>query len=200
MSPSHHDGARPVGRASHEPAKQRLMADSAESAGGKIKSLLRVNHAGEYGALRIYAGQLAFTRDPKTRALIRHMAAQEKEHLETFERLNRERGVRPTILLPLWHVAGYAMGAATALMGKEAAMACTVAVEEVIDGHYLGQEQRLPESEAALKETIAKFRADELEHRDTGLAQGAEKAPFYKALRGAVGGATRLAIWLSTRI
>jgi ubiquinone biosynthesis monooxygenase Coq7 len=132
--------------------------------------------------------------------LLRHMADQEKEHLDTFSHMAVQRRVRPTALMPLWHVAGFAMGAATALMGKEAAMACTVAVESVIDEHYAKQEQELGESEAELKSTISQFRADEREHHDTALDHGAEQSPFYGVLTEMIKAQTKLAIWLSTRI
>ena len=128
------------------------------------------------------------------------MYEQEKRHLEAFDRLLVERRVRPTLLQPLWHVAGFALGAATALLGERAAMACTVAVEEVIDRHYAEQAERLGEDEAELRATIEKFRADELEHKDEALAHGAEGAPGYEVLTAAVKAGSRLAIWLSTRI
>ena len=109
---------------------------------GDVAAMIRVDHAGEFGALRIYAGQLAvLTRDAKMDrnvAAIRHMAEQELRHFETFDRMIKDRAVRPTVLEPIWHIAGYALGAATALMGEKAAMACTVAVEDVIDAHYAG--------------------------------------------------------------
>jgi 3-demethoxyubiquinol 3-hydroxylase len=165
-----------------------------------VERMIRVDHAGEYGAARIYAGQLAVLGRRKSAAVIRHMAEQEKRHLASFERLVVERRVRPTLLSPLWHVAGFALGAATALLGEEAAMACTVAVEEVIDEHYRSQEEALGGSEPDLKAAIAEFRADELEHRDTGLAHGAREAPGYELLSGAIKAGSRLAIWLSTRL
>ena len=168
-----------------------------------VDRIVRVDHAGEYGATRIYAGQLAVLgRNHPAAAEIRHMAAQEKRHLETFEKMIAERRVRPTALTPLWHVAGFAMGAATAMLGGAAAMACTVAVEETIDEHYAGQAaalEGLPE-EAELKAVVEEFRADELEHRDTALAHGAESAPGYPVLSAAVKAGSRLAIWLSERI
>ncbi len=110
------------------------------------------------------------------------------------------RRVRPTALQPLWHVAGFALGAATAMIGERAAMACTVAVEEVIDEHYGGQAERLGPEEAELKGTIETFQADEREHRDTALEHGAERTPGYEVLRGAIKSGSRLAIWLSERI
>ncbi|MBE0533851.1 MAG: demethoxyubiquinone hydroxylase family protein [Rhodospirillales bacterium] len=171
-----------------------------------IDRMVRVDHAGEYGAVRIYEGQLAVLGASPDAPTIRHMAEQERHHRATFERLVVENRVRPTALLPLWHVAGFALGAGTALLGREAAMACTVAVEEVIDGHYARQiaelETRRDEhpGNAELKAVCEKFREEELEHRDAGLDHGAERAPAYQALTGAVRTATRLAIWLSERV
>lgn len=168
-----------------------------------IDRIVRVDHAGEYGATRIYAGQLAMLghKHPAS-AEIRRMAEQEAQHLKTFEEMIVERRVRPTALAPLWHVVGYGLGAATAMLGARAAMACTVAIEETIDAHYAGQAAALegvPE-EAALKAVVEEFRADELEHRDTALAHGAEGAPAYPVLTGAIKAASRLAIWLSERV
>lgn len=166
----------------------------------RIARMIRVDHAGEYGAKRIYEGQLAVLgRGPKG-PVIEHMAEQEREHLDTFDRLVVERGVRPTLLHPLWHVGAFAMGAATALLGDRAAMACTVAVEEVIDDHYARQAEALGEDEPELKAVIERFRAEEQEHRDIGLEHEAEQAPGYRLLSGAVKAATRTAIWLSERV
>jgi len=166
----------------------------------RIARMIRVDHAGEYGAKRIYEGQLAVLgRGPKG-PVIEHMAEQEREHLDTFDRMVADRGVRPTLLHPLWHVGAFAMGAATALLGDRAAMACTVAVEEVIDDHYARQAEALGEDEPELKDVIERFRAEELEHRDIGLEHEAEQAPGYRLLSGAVKAATRTAIWLSERV
>ncbi|GAB4175449.1 MAG: demethoxyubiquinone hydroxylase family protein [Thalassobaculales bacterium] len=162
--------------------------------------MIRVDHAGEYGARRIYEGQLAVLGGRPVGDTLRHMHAQELRHLETFERLVVERGVRPTLLHPVWHVLGFALGAATALMGEKAAMACTVAVEEVIDEHYARQSAALGDEEPALKAVIEEFRAEELEHRDEALAQGAEGAPAYPLLRGAIRAGSKAAIWLSERL
>ena len=164
-----------------------------------LARMIRVDQAGEYGARRIYEGQLAVLGRSPAAATIRKMHEQELAHLETFDRLIAERRVRPTLLQPVWHVAGFALGAATALLGEKAAMACTVAVEEVIDEHYAGQSERLGEDEAELKKTIEDFRADELEHRDIGLEHDAEGAPAYPVLSGAIKAGSRLAIWLSER-
>ncbi len=171
----------------------------------EIAAMIRVDHAGEYGAVRIYDGQLAVAQllvwgRGRARDEIRHMADQEKRHLAAFDALVRARHVRPTVLQPLWHVAGYALGAATALLGERAAMACTVAVEEVIDEHYRAQAERLGDADPALKEAIEAFRADELQHRQTALEHGATEAPAYELISALVKTGSRLAIWLSTRL
>jgi ubiquinone biosynthesis monooxygenase Coq7 len=166
----------------------------------QVRRMIRVDQAGEFGATRIYAGQLRVFREGPVAEKIRHMAAQEAVHKAEFDRLMVERRVRPTLLSPLWHVAGYALGLGTALLGERAAMACTVAVEEAIDEHYRGQEAALGEHEPALKARIAEFRAEELEHRDIGLAHGAESAPAYPLLSAAIKAGSKLAIWLSTRV
>ncbi len=165
-----------------------------------VERILRVDHAGEYGARRIYEGQLAVLGKSPSAPVLRHMAEQEGRHLKAFETLMVERRARPTALLPIWHLAGFALGAATALLGEQAAMACTVAVEEVIDEHYRDQIAALDGGEAALGETLESFRQDEVAHRDTALAAGAEDAPGYAVLSQAIKGASRLAIWLSERV
>jgi ubiquinone biosynthesis monooxygenase Coq7 len=165
-----------------------------------VARMIRVDHAGEYGAGRIYAGQLAVLRNRASAPVIRHMAAQEQAHLDAFNRLIAQRRVRPTALLPLWHAAGFALGAATALLGEKAAMACTVAVESVIDEHYAAQTAQLGDDEPALKATIEQFRQEELAHRDTGLAHGAEQTLGYEALTAGIRAVTRAAIWLSSRV
>ena len=165
-----------------------------------IERMIRVDHAGEYGAVRIYDGQLAFIGRGRARDEIRRMAGQEQRHLAAFDELVHARHVRPTVLQPLWHVAGYALGAATALLGTRAAMACTVAVEEVIDEHYRAQAERLGDADPALTETIEAFRADELQHRQTAIEHGATEAPGYELISTFVKTGSRLAIWLSTRL
>lgn len=165
-----------------------------------VDEVIRVDHAGEYGAQRIYAGQLAVLKNTPCAPTLRHMAEQETEHLHAFEQLVKTRGARPTVLMPLWHVLGFAMGAGSALLGEKAAMACTVGVERVIAEHYAEQHARLDDSEDELKQKIARFRDEELEHHDIGLDNGAEKTPFYHLFAGAVSAATRLAIGLSKRI
>lgn len=164
-----------------------------------VEAMIRVDHAGEYGAVRIYAGQLAVLAGTAAEGPIREMAEQEKRHLAGFDALVAERRVRPTLLSPLWHVAGFALGAGSALLGPKAAMACTKAVEEVIDEHYAAQAERLGDEEADLRALIEDYRADEIAHRDTAVAHGAEQAPGYALLTGAVKAGSRLAIWLSTR-
>jgi len=162
--------------------------------------MLRVDHAGEYGATRIYEGQLDVLGRSRAAGAIRQMAEAEKRHLARFETLLRERQVRPTLLHPLWNVAGYALGVATALLGERAAMACTVAVEEVIDEHYQRQAERLGDDDPALRETILSFRDDEIGHRDLAIAHGAEESPGYDLISTVVKTGSRLAIWLSTRL
>jgi ubiquinone biosynthesis monooxygenase Coq7 len=165
-----------------------------------LERTIRVDHAGEYGAKRIYEGQLAVLGRTKYGPLIEHMKAQEQVHLDTFSRLIGERRVRPTALLPFWHVAGFALGAATALLGHRGAMACTVAVEEAIDEHYRAQEDTLGDDEAELRADIARFRAEELEHRDTGLEHEAEQAPAYRLLSAAIKTGCKVAIKISERV
>ncbi|MEL6529278.1 MAG: demethoxyubiquinone hydroxylase family protein [Pseudomonadota bacterium] len=169
----------------------------------ELHRMIRVDQAGEFGATRIYEGQLAVMGDrgPHS-AEIRHMAEQEEGHRAKFDAMIAERGVRPTALQPFWSAAGYALGAGTALLGPEAAMACTAAVEEEIDKHYSEQLDRLAEtgSDPELAEMIEEFREDEREHRDAALANGAEKAPAYPLLSGAIRLGCRIAIKVSERI
>jgi 3-demethoxyubiquinol 3-hydroxylase len=176
--------------------RRRLPGDP--SPAKEVARMIRVDHAGEYGAKRIYEGQLAVLKRSRAAAEISRMAAQEQRHLEAFEKLVLERRVRPTALSPLWHAAGFALGAVTAMLGERAAMACTVAVEEVIDAHYAGQIEALGEDEPALKAALKEFRDNEIEHRDTALARGGDQAP--PLMTAAVKAGSRLAIWLSTRI
>ncbi len=164
-------------------------------------SMLRVNQAGEYGATRIYTGQLAVLRRSRPAAkLVSLMATQEQRHLKRFDHLMVERGVRPTALQPVWHAAGFALGAVTALISEEAAMACTEAVETEIDRHYARQLEELGEEDPELAADIAEFRAEELEHRDVAREAGAAQAPAYPVLTATIRAACRLAIGLSKRI
>ncbi len=170
-----------------------------------IDRIIRVDQAGEYGAKRIYEGQLAVLGDTDDGPLLREMAEAEERHLETFNKMVVERRVRPTVLTPIWHLAGFALGAGTALLGREAAMACTAAVEEVIEEHYADQSAKLDslpesESEGELKQVIEDFKAEEIEHRETALANDAEQAPGYPVLSAAIKNGSRLAIWLSERV
>jgi len=164
-------------------------------------SMLRVDQAGEYGATRIYAGQLAVLRRNCPEAkLVARMAAQEQRHLARFDALMAERRVRPTVLQPLWNVAGFALGAATALMSEQAALACTDAVETEIDKHYANQLRDIGEDDPELASDIEEFQAEELEHRDTARAAGAQDAIGYPLLTGAIRAGCRVAIALSKRI
>lgn len=164
-------------------------------------AMIRVDQAGEYGATRIYAGQLAIMghRSPLARE-IAGMALQEERHRQFFDKLIVERGVRPTLLQPFWDMAGYALGAVTAAIGPEAAMACTAAVETEIDKHYADQLVELGNEEPELSEAIADFQAEELEHRETALASGAENAPAYPLLSAVIGLGCRVAIAAAKRI
>jgi len=166
----------------------------------EIARMLRVDHAGEYGATRIYQGQLDFLGRSRAAGEVRRMAETEQRHLARFEALLCERRVRPTLLHPLWTVAGYALGAATALLGERAAMACTAVVEDVIDVHYQRQAEYLADADPELQDTIVAFRDDELAHREIAIAQGAEDALGYELITGAIRAGSRLAIWLSTRL
>lgn len=180
--------------------KSRFPSDLSKQE--KIERMIRVNHAGEYGAKRIYAGQLAVLKGKKSAEIIRHMAKQEEEHLQEFSTMINGRKVRPTAMLPLWHLAGYALGTATALMGEKAAMACTVAVEEVIDKHYAEQMEELKNDrgEKELYKKVKKFRDDELEHRDIALNHDAEAAPAYQLLSKGIKAISKTAIWISKRV
>jgi ubiquinone biosynthesis monooxygenase Coq7 len=166
----------------------------------EIARALRVDHAGEYGATRIYEGQIEVLGRGRGADEIRRMAETEKRHLCRFEQLLAIRRVRPTLLYPLWTVAGYALGAATALLGERAAMACTVAVEEAIDEHYQQQAEFLCAADPGLRDEILTFRDDEIAHREIAVAHGAEETPGYELIRSAIKAGSRLAIWLSTRL
>ncbi|XP_051563406.1 5-demethoxyubiquinone hydroxylase, mitochondrial [Myxocyprinus asiaticus] len=169
-----------------------------------LDSMLRVDHAGEYGANRIYAGQMAILGRTQTGPLIQHMWDQEKIHLEKFNEILGEHRVRPTLMLPLWNITGFALGACTALLGKEGAMACTVAVEESISEHYNSQIRTLmeadPERYTELLQIIKEFRDDEIEHHDTGLEHDAESVPGYLVLKTLIQVGCKAAIYISQRI
>jgi len=166
-----------------------------------VDAMIRVDQAGEYGATRIYAGQLAVMGDrTPTARMINGMANQEERHRAFFDAMIARRGVRPTALQPFWNVAGFALGAATAAIGPAAAMACTAAVETEIDLHYQRQLAELGESDAELSHAVAEFRDEELEHRDTAIAHGAETALGYPLLSGLIRLGCRAAIAISKRI
>ncbi|XP_053220310.1 5-demethoxyubiquinone hydroxylase, mitochondrial [Podarcis raffonei] len=169
-----------------------------------VDRIIRVDHAGEYGANRIYAGQMAVLGRTSVGPVIRKMWDQEKDHLKKFNELMILYRVRPTILLPFWNIAGFMLGAGTALLGKEGAMACTVAVEESISHHYNNQIRTLveedPEKYRELLEVIKKFRDEEMEHHDIGLDHDAELAPAYSILKNAIQMGCKAAIFLSERI
>jgi len=180
--------------------RNRLLGDLTQQEA--TKRMIRVDHAGEYGAVRIYEGQRAVLGNTDLGPVLAEMAAHEEHHLETFEGLIHERHVRPTALMPFWHVAGFVLGAGTALMGPKAAMACTVAVEEAIDEHYAAQIRELDADghDPALRDTCEKFRQDELHHKDIALDHDAEQAPGYKVLNKAIKRGSKIAIWLSERV
>ena len=181
-------------------AQQNILKTTAEHSAA-IASMIRVNQAGEYGAKRIYAGQLAVMGDrtPAARS-IAHMAEQEERHLSAFDKMMAERGIRPTIFHPFWDVAGFALGAVTATIGPEAAMACTVAVETEIDRHYAEQLEELGDTDPELSAMVADFQADELEHKATALAEGAERAFAYPLMSAIIRMGCRTAIAVSKRI
>ena len=183
-------------------AKKKITKESKSTTDKTIlDEIIRVDHAGEYGATRIYDGQIAvFGKDSKIGKTIQHMADQEQEHIEKFNELLIEKRVRPTALLPVWNIAGFALGAGTALMGEKAAMACTVAVEKVIGEHYREQQNLLEDDEKELKKTIAKFEKDELEHHDIGLEHDAENAPGYKVMTKVIEIGCKAAIAISKKI
>ena len=170
----------------------------------RIDEMIRVDHAGEYGAVQIYRGQRAVFDRIESRShaarLIAGMEEGEREHLDTFDRLIAERQVRPTLMAPIWRVAGFGLGAVTALMGERAAHACTEAVEEVIEEHYAGQSAELKGVDAELKHVVDRFRADESAHRQTAIDQGARNAPGYPVLAAVIRFGCRAAIRISEKI
>lgn len=163
--------------------------------------MIRVDQAGEFGAARIYAGQLAVmgSRHPAATEIAR-MKQQEQRHLDTFDRLMTQRQVRPTLLSPFWDTAGFALGAVTALMGPRAAMACTAAVETEIDRHYAEQQDALGDSDPELRAHIDDFRAEEQEHKETAIAHGAEQTFGYPVMSALIRAGCRVAIAAAKRI
>jgi len=170
----------------------------------RVAEMLRVDHAGEYGAVAIYRGQQAvFGRSSATApmaAQLAEMEAEEQKHLEAFDRLLVEREVRPTAMTPVWNVAGYGLGVVTALMGEKAAHACTEAVETVIEQHYDQQAQEIDAVEPDLAATFREFREDELHHRDTAVQGGAKEAPGYPVLSRLIRAGCHAAIRITERI
>ncbi|KTF70483.1 demethoxyubiquinone hydroxylase family protein [Sphingomonas sp. HT-1] len=165
------------------------------------EAMVRVDQAGEYGATRIYAGQLAVMGDrTPTARTISGMANQEEHHRAFFDALIARRGVRPTVLQPFWDVAGFGLGVVTAALGPQAAMACTAAIETEIDLHYEQQLAQLGEEDPELRDAVARFRDEEIEHRDTAIASGAENVPAYPLLSGVIRAGCRFAIAVSKRI
>jgi ubiquinone biosynthesis monooxygenase Coq7 len=168
-----------------------------------VDEVIRVNHAGEFGAKRIYEGQLKFLKDQKALELVKDMYRQELEHLNYFDNEIVDRDVRPTVLMPIWNKLGFALGAVTAMIGKEAAMACTVAVEEVIEEHYQEQIDELQKNhpkEIVLFDKIKQFQQEEVEHKNIGMENNAMESPAFKVLTTCIKKASKLAIWLSKRI
>lgn len=172
--------------------------------GDRIAEMIRVDHAGEYGATRIYEGQRAvFSRlasGKKISAQLAEQEADEQVHKAAFDKLIRERGVRPTLLGPIWGAAGFGLGVVTALMGEKAAHACTAAVEEVIEDHYREQIEELSDSEPKLKAMIATFREEEIAHKDQAIALGAKDAVGYPILEAVIKAGCRTAIAVCQKI
>ena len=184
------------------PAKHNLAKPGPRA--HRLAEMLRVDHAGEYGAVAIYRGQRAvFDRLPHkaaTSALLKEMEDGEAHHLKTFDQLLTTRNVRPTLLAPVWNIAGFGLGAATALMGEKAAMACTAAVEDVIEKHYGEQVEELEADEPELAATVRQFREDELGHKHTAEAAGAEEAPGYRFLSAFIRLGCHAAIRISEKV
>lgn len=166
----------------------------------KIDEMIRVNHAGEYGAKRIYEGQLAVLKNSKSYEIIKNMAQQEERHLKYFENKIIERQIRPTLLQPFWHIAGFSLGAITALMGEKSAMACTEAIETVIDKHYQKQIAELDNSENELKENIERFRLEELEHKNEAIKYHSQDSFSYNFLTKTIKLSCKIAIALAKKI
>ncbi len=170
----------------------------------KIEEFIRVDHAGERGAIKIYEGQLLalnlFIKDNKLKEMIQEMKDHEKEHLEFFDNEIKKRKIKPTKLLPLWYLLGVGLGFGSAMMGKKATMMCTASVEEVIDGHYQNQINQIQSDEKDLKEKIKKFRQDELDHKDIAYENGANKDGIYYFFDKIIKTGSKIAISLSEKI
>ena len=169
-----------------------------------LEEIIRVDHAGERGAIKIYEGQLlalkTFKQDEDLKKQIEEMKEHEKEHYEFFDKEIQKRNIKPTKLLPLWDLLGVTLGFGTAMMGKKATMLCTASVEEVIDGHYKNQIHTLEEDEKELKNKINKFRDDELNHKNIAYESGATKDGLYGVLDKIIKTSSRIAIKISEKI
>jgi ubiquinone biosynthesis monooxygenase Coq7 len=170
----------------------------------KVEEFIRVDHAGERGAIKIYEGQLlalnTLVKDDNLKKTIQEMKDQEKEHCNYFENEIKIRNIKPTKLMPLWDLLGVGLGFGSTLLGKKAAMLCTASVEEVIDEHYEKQINQLKPDEKILKEKIKKFRLDELHHKDIAYEKGATKKGLYKILDGIIKTGSKVAINISEKI
>ena len=170
----------------------------------KLEEFIRVDHAGERGAIKIYEGQLlalkTFKKDPELLKTIEEMKEHEQEHSDYFEKQIRERNITPTKFLPLWDLLGVGLGFGSTILGKKAAMLCTASVEEVIDEHYQNQINQLEDDEKSLREKIKKFRADELEHKDIAYEQGATKKGIYSLMDKIIKTGSKIAINISEKI
>tara|TARA_B100001057_G_scaffold364143_1_gene366907 strand:- start:478 stop:1011 length:534 start_codon:yes stop_codon:yes gene_type:complete len=169
-----------------------------------LEEIIRVDHAGERGAIKIYEGQLlalkTFKQDEELKRKIEDMREHEREHFDFFDKEIQKRNIKPTKLLPLWDLMGITLGFGTAMMGKKAAMLCTASVEEVIDGHYKDQTYKLRDDEKELKKKIMKFRQDELDHKDIAYENGATKTGLYNVLDKVIKTSSRIAIAISEKI
>ena len=169
----------------------------------KVEEFIRVDHAGERGAVKIYEGQLialnTIIKDENLKKTIEEMQIHEKEHCEFFEREIKKRNIKPTKFLPLWDLLGLGLGFGSTILGKKAAMLCTASVEEVIDKHYLDQINQLGPEEKELKKKIIKFREDELDHKDIAYEEGATKKGFYSILDKVIKTGSRIAIKVSEK-
>ena len=169
-----------------------------------LEEIIRVDHAGERGAIKIYEGQLlalkTFKQDEELKRKIEDMREHEREHFEFFDKEIQKRNIKPTKLLPLWDLMGITLGFSTAMLGKKAAMLCTASVEEVIDGHYKDQTYKLGEDEKELKKKIEKFRQDELDHKEIAYDNGATKKGLFGVLDKVIKTSSRIAITISEKI
>ena len=169
-----------------------------------LEGIIRVNHAGERGAIKIYEGQLlalgTIKQDKNLRKIIEEMKEQEKEHLEYFEKEIQKRKIKPTYLLPLWDLMGISLGFGTALLGKKATMLCTASVEEVIEDHYENQLRKIGEDEKELKAKIEKFKGDEINHKNIAYESGASKIGLYSIMDKIIRTGSKIAITISEKI